>query len=122
MGKRVKEIQRFSMTLSMSNPLQRRAWELISSLPAGERTGAVSLAVCQAFGSREIVDEVGKTVREILRQELRGIRMEAPAKTVPPKPSGVRVATDNVTGDVADLLTTLNSGSLTEFQRKINKG
>lgn len=122
MGKRVKAIQRFSMTLSMSNPVQRRAWELISSLPAGERTSAVSLAVCQAFGSQVLVDEVRAAVQDILKQELRDIRVETSAETVCPKPSDSRTASDSVTGDVADLLNTLNSGSLKEFQQRMNKG
>ena len=38
---------RFGTTLFLDNPLHRQAWEILSSIPAGQRTNWLCLALCQ---------------------------------------------------------------------------
>ena len=38
---------RFGMTLFLDNPLHRQAWEILSAIPAGQRTNWLCLALCQ---------------------------------------------------------------------------
>ena len=38
---------RFGTTLFLDNPLHRQAWELLSAIPAGQRTNWLCLALCQ---------------------------------------------------------------------------
>ena len=71
--------RRLSVTLSMDSPLHREAWNLVSALPPGERTGAVCLAICLAFQSRKILEEVRRTIRE----ELRNVRLQPDGETNP---------------------------------------
>ena len=71
--------RRLSVTLSMDSPLHREAWNLVSALPPGERTGAVCLAICRAFQSQKILEEVRRTIRE----ELRNVRLQPDGETNP---------------------------------------
>ena len=56
------------MSLSLDSPLQRRAWEILSGIPARQRTEAVCCAIAQYQDRRDITE----TLREILREELNG--------------------------------------------------
>ena len=38
---------RFGTTLFLDNPLHRQAWEILSAIPAGQRTNWLCLALCQ---------------------------------------------------------------------------
>ena len=38
---------RFGTTLFLENPLHRQAWEILSAIPAGQRTNWLCLALCQ---------------------------------------------------------------------------
>lgn len=80
------KVKRFHMILSMSNPLQREAWNLIHALPAGERTNTVCQAVC-GFSEAEKMLEA---VRKVVREELGNFRFE-PVETV--KSSGEQAST-----------------------------
>ena len=40
-------MQRFGVTLYLDQPLHRQAWEFLSSIPAGQRTNWLCLALCQ---------------------------------------------------------------------------
>ena len=71
--------RRLSVTLSMDSPLHREAWNLVSALPPGERTGAVCLAICRAFQSQKILEEVRRTIRE----KLRNVRLQPDGETNP---------------------------------------
>lgn len=95
--------RRLSVTLSMDSPLHREAWNLISALPPGERTGAVCLAICRAFQSQKILEEVRVTIRE----ELRNVRLQPDGETNPASETGM-----GVDADVGDYLKFLNSGTI----------
>ena len=95
--------RRLSVTLFMDRPLHREAWNLISALPPGERTGAVCLAICRAFQSQKILEEVRRTIRE----ELRNVRIQPDAE--PETPSN---AAESVDSEVGDFLRFLNNGAI----------
>lgn len=62
-----RERRRINLSLSLSSPRQRQAWELLSAIPPGQRTDAVCRMVC-AYQERETLLE---TVRAAIREELR---------------------------------------------------
>jgi hypothetical protein len=95
--------RRLSVTLSMDSPLHREAWNLVSALPPGERTGAVCLAICLAFQSRKILEEVRRTIRE----ELRNVRLQPDAEANPAPET--ETALDS---EVSDYLRFLSSGTV----------
>ena len=68
------EKKRFGMTLSMSDPLQRQAWEILSAVPERQRTAAVCKALCRADGDRILLDEVRAVVQDSIRAELRDVQ------------------------------------------------
>ena len=51
----------------MASPVQREAWELLETIPAGQRTETVCRAVCRMFGEESLLDTVRQTIREELR-------------------------------------------------------
>ena len=95
--------RRLSVTLSMDSPLHREAWNLISALPPGERTGAVCLAICRAFQSQKILEEVRVTIRE----ELRNVRLQPDAEANPAPETKTKLD-----ADVGNYLRFLNSGTV----------
>lgn len=95
--------RRLSVTLSMDSPLHREAWNLVSALPPGERTGAVCLAICRAFQSQKILEEVRVTIRE----ELRNVRLQPDAEANPAPET--ETALDS---EVSDYLRFLSSGTI----------
>ena len=40
-------MRRFGATLYLDQPLHRQAWEILSAIPAGQRTNWLCLALCQ---------------------------------------------------------------------------
>ena len=95
--------RRLSVTLFMDRPLHREAWNLVSALPPGERTGAVCLAICRAFQSQKILEEVRRTIRE----ELRNVRIQ-PDEEANPAPE----TETKMDEDVGNYLKFLNSGTI----------
>ena len=63
--------RRLNLSFSMASPFQREAWELLSAVPPGQRSDAVCRAVCQMYGQRSLLE----TVRQTIREELRGVEM-----------------------------------------------
>ena len=55
----------------MSSPVQRQAWELLDAIPAGQRTETVCRAVCQMYGQESLLE----TIRQTIREELRGVEL-----------------------------------------------
>ena len=55
----------------MASSIQREAWNLLSVIPAGQRTETVSRAVCQMYGQKSLLE----TVRQTIREELRGVEI-----------------------------------------------
>ena len=73
--------RRFSMSLSLDSPLQRRAWEILSAIPARQRTEAVCCAIVQ-YQDRRAAAEI---LRETLREELQNVSLTRKENTEPEK-------------------------------------
>ena len=69
--------RRLNLALSMDNPLQRQAWEILSATEPGTRTTLICHALCEYQRQQEVVENI----RQLLQQELRKI----PAKPAPLK-------------------------------------
>lgn len=63
--------RRLNLSFSMASPLQREAWAVLSTIPAGQRTDAVCHAVCRARERDNLLD----AVRLAIREELRGVEL-----------------------------------------------
>ncbi len=55
----------------MASPFQREAWKRLCAIPSGQRTDAVCRAVCRMYEQ----DTLLETVRQIIREELRGVEL-----------------------------------------------
>ena len=73
----------------MASPLQREAWSFLSAVPSGQRIDAVCHAVCRMYGQEFLLE----TIRQTIREELRGVEIIA-AKEESEQP--------RETGDVGD--------------------
>ena len=60
------EKRRLNLSFSMTSPLQREAWQILSAVPAGQRTEAVCHAVCQVNERDTLLDAVRTAIREEL--------------------------------------------------------
>lgn len=61
--------RRLNLSFSMASPLQREAWKWLCAIPSGQRTDAVCRAVCRMYEQ----DALLEAVRQIIREELRGL-------------------------------------------------
>ena len=57
---------RFGTTLFLDNPLHRQAWEILSAIPAGQRTNWLCLALYQQAQREQFL----KDLKAILQAEL----------------------------------------------------
>lgn len=57
---------RFGTTLFLDNPLHRQAWEILSAIPAGQRTNWLCLALCQQAQREQFL----LNLKTALRKEL----------------------------------------------------
>ena len=80
------EKRRLNLSFSMASPLQREAWEILRAVPSGQRTETVCRAVCRM----NEYDALVETVRQIVREELRGVEfVSATEKPVRPRAGDV---------------------------------
>ena len=77
----------------MASPVQREAWELLETIPAGQRTETVCRAVCRMFGEESLLD----TIRQTIREELRGAELIS-TKEEPEQPKEAGDVDENVLG------------------------
>ena len=76
----------------MASPFQREAWKRLCAIPSGQRTDAVCRAVCRMYEQ----DTLLEAVRQIIREELRGVELiSAKVKVEQPQAGDVD---DNVLG------------------------
>ena len=57
---------RFGTTLFLDNPLRRKAWEILSAIPAGQRTNWLCLALCQQVQREQFLLDL----KTVLKTEL----------------------------------------------------
>ncbi len=75
------EKRRLNLSFSMASPLQREAWKRLCAIPSGQRTDAVCRAVCRMYEQ----DALLEAVRQIIREELRGVEFIS-AKVITEQP------------------------------------
>ena len=91
------EKRRLNLSLNLSAPHQREAWNILRVIPAGQRTDAVCRMICQAGKQKNLLD----SIRTVLREELRRVEfVSATEKIEQPQAEGVD---DNVLGFLRSL-------------------
>ena len=75
------EKRRLNLSFSMASGLQRQVWELLSAVPAGQRTNTVCHAVCRMYAQ----DSLLESIRAVIREELHGMEF-AQSKEEPEQP------------------------------------
>ena len=85
--------RRLNLSFAMSSRIQREAWDLLSTIPSGQRTETVCRAVCQMYGQKSLLEIVRRTIRE----ELRGTELISP-KEKPELPQEAGDVGDDVLG------------------------
>ena len=84
--------RRLNLSFSMASPFQREAWKRLCAIPSGQRTDAVCRAVCRMYEQNTLLE----AVRQIIREELRGVELiSAKEKAEQPQAGDVD---DNVLG------------------------
>ena len=84
--------RRLNLSFSMASPFQREAWKRLCAIPSGQRTDAVCRAVCRMYEQKTLLE----AVRQIIREELRGVELiSAKEKAEQPQAGDVD---DNVLG------------------------
>ena len=73
---------RFGTTLFLDNPLHRQAWEILSAIPAGQRTNWICLALCQQAQREQFLQDL----KTILQTELQN--SSYPQTISQPQPGG----------------------------------
>ena len=75
-------MQRFGVTLYLDQPLHRQAWEILSAIPAGQRTNWLCLALCQQAQREQFLLDL----KIILQAELQS--SSHPQSISRPQPAG----------------------------------
>ena len=63
---------RFGTTLFLDNPLHRQAWEILSAIPAGQRTNWLCLALCQQAQREQFLKDLKTILQTISRPQPAG--------------------------------------------------
>jgi len=90
------EKRRLNLSLNLSAPHQREAWNILRAIPPGQRTDAVCRMICQA-GKQ---DDLLEAVRAVIQEELRNISFVSAAKNEEPQAGDVD---ENVLGFLLSL-------------------
>lgn len=73
--------RRINLVFSMDNPMQKKAWNILSAYPPGSRTGAICQALCEYRQQEAFLG----TIRQLLEDKLSHIEVSS-AEQVPEKP------------------------------------
>ena len=92
--------RRLDLSFSMASHFQREAWKRLCAIPAGQRTDAVCRAVCRMYEQ----DALLEAVRQIIREELRGVEFISAKETIEQPQAG------DVDDDVLGFLRSLQKG------------
>ena len=84
--------RRLNLSFSMASPFQQEAWRRLCAIPSGQRTDAVCRAVCRMYEQ----DALLEAVRQIIREELRGVEFISEKETTEQPQAGD--VDDNVLG------------------------
>ena len=71
---------RFGTTLFLDNPLHRQAWEILSAVPAGQRTNWLCLALCQQAQREQFLRDMETGIRKALESSFDSTNTSQPQK------------------------------------------
>lgn len=74
----MREVKRpvFSFRLNLENPDHRRAWEILKSVPDGQKSNYLVQVILKNKES----DQLEKSIRQIIREELKGVSISESEK------------------------------------------
>ena len=87
------EKRRVNLSLNLSAPHQREAWNIIRAIPTGQRTDAVCRMICKGYKREDLLD----SIRRIIREELHSMEFIS-AKEKPEQPQEAGDVDENVLG------------------------
>ena len=87
------EKRRVNLSLNLSAPHQREAWDIIRAIPTGQRTDAVCRMICKGYKREDLLD----SIRRIIREELHSMEFIS-AKEEPEQPQEAGDVDENVLG------------------------
>ena len=59
--------RRLNLSLNLSAPHQREAWNILRTIPPGQRTDAVCRMICKGHKQENLLDGIRRVIREELR-------------------------------------------------------
>lgn len=65
------EKRRVNLSLNLSAPHQREAWNILRAIPPGQRTDAVCRMVCKGHKQENLLDGI----RRVIREELHSVEL-----------------------------------------------
>ena len=83
---------RLNLSLNLSAPHQREAWNILRAIPAGQRTDAVCRMICKGHQREDLLEGI----RMVVREELHNVEFVS-AKEKPGQPQAGDLD-DNVLG------------------------
>ena len=78
------EKRRVNLSLNLSAPHQREAWNILRAIPAGQRTDAVCRMICQAREQESLLD----AIRVLIREELGRVAFVSETEKQEPEQAG----------------------------------
>ena len=89
--------RRVNLSLNLSAPHQREAWNILRAIPSGQRTDAVCRMICKGYQREDLLDGI----RTVIREELHSVELvSAKEKTEQPQAGDVD---ENVLGFLLSL-------------------
>ena len=70
---------RINLVFSMDNPMQKKAWDVLTEYPPGSRTGAICQALCEYRQQEAFL----LAIRQLLEDKLSHIETSAVEKRLP---------------------------------------
>ena len=69
--RRVADKRRLNLSLNLSAPHQREAWNILRAIPSGQRTDAVCRMICKGYQREDLLDGI----RTVIREELHSVEL-----------------------------------------------
>lgn len=60
--------RRLNLSLNLSAPHQREAWNILRAIPPGQRTDAVCRMICKGYQREDLLDGIRRVIREELHR------------------------------------------------------
>ena len=62
------EKRRVNLSLNLSAPHQREAWNILRAIPSGQRTDAVCRMICKGYQREDLLNGIRRVIREELHR------------------------------------------------------